>query len=53
MLFYSNGLAIRHGLSDIMHIKVNYERWSAILNLIELIFFRAHPYIHETAHFVL
>ena len=31
ILFYSNGLAIWHGLPDIRHIiKVKYGRWSAI-----------------------
>ena len=38
ILFYSNGLAITH-------IKVNYDRYSAILNLVELRFFRAYLYL--------
>ena len=36
ILFHSDGLAaIWLILSDIRHIKVNYDRWSAILTLIE------------------
>ena len=30
ILFYSNGLAIWHGLPDIRHIKINYGQWSDI-----------------------
>ena len=44
MLFYSNGLAIWHGLPDIRLIKVYNSRTSAILNLIELEFVEAYPY---------
>ena len=43
-IFHSNGLAIWHSLSGIRHIKVNYGRQSAILNLIKLKFFRAYPW---------
>ena len=35
--------AIRHGFSDITHIKVNNGRKSAILNLFKRKFFRAYP----------
>ena len=45
MLFCSNGLAIWHGLSDIRHIKGNYGRQSALLNLIKLKFLRKYPYL--------
>ena len=46
ILFHSNGLAaVWLILSDIRHIKVNYDQWSAILNLIEFIFFREYPYL--------
>ena len=40
---FGNGLAIWHGFPNIRHIKVNNGRKSAILNLIELKFFRAYP----------
>ena len=43
--FFTNGLAIWHGLPDIRCIKVNNGRKSAILNLIELNFFRSFPHI--------
>ena len=41
----SNGLASWHGFPDITHIKVNngHKSESAILNFIELKFFRAYP----------
>ena len=52
VLFYSNGLAIWHSLSDITHITVNYGRWSAILHLINLKFSQGIS-LPETAHFVL
>ena len=51
ILFYSNGPAIWHGLSDIRHIKVNYGRQSTILNLIEFKFFRAYPYLKPDSLF--
>ena len=51
ILFYSNGLPLWHGLPDIRHIKVNYGRVLAILNLIELKFLRSYPYMK--AHIVL
>ena len=35
ILFYSNGLAIYHGFSDIRPIEVNIDRLSAILKSIE------------------
>ena len=43
--FYCNGLAVQHGFPDIMYIKVNNGHQPAILNLIQLIFFRAYPYL--------
>ena len=43
ILFYSNGLAIKHGLPNIGHVKVNNGREAAILNLIKSIFFKMHP----------
>ena len=41
--FYSNGLAILHGLPNIAHVKVNNGRWEAILNLIRSKIFKMHP----------
>ena len=41
--FYSNGLAIEHGLPNIAHVKVNNGLKEAILNLIKLKFFKMHP----------
>ena len=43
ILFYSNGLAIYHGLPNNGHVKVNNGRLAAILNLVELNFFKMHP----------
>ena len=43
ILFYSNGLAIYHGLSNNGQVKVNNGRLAAILNLDKLIFFKMHP----------
>ena len=45
ILFYSNGLAICiwHSFHDIIHIKADKDPKLAILNLIELTFFRAYP----------
>ena len=43
ILFYSNGLAIQHGLTNNGHVKVNNGRLAAILNLDELNFFKMHP----------
>ena len=45
--FYSNVLAIWHGLQDIRHIKGNYGWQSAILNLIKLKFFKACPHLKQ------
>ena len=45
ILFYSNGLAICYGLSDITHIEVKSGHRSAILNLIKLNFFMVYPYL--------
>ena len=42
-MFYSNGLAIQHGLPNNGHVKVNNGRLAAILNLVELNFFKMHP----------
>ena len=42
ILFYSDVLTICHGFPDIRHNKVNYGRYSAILNLIVLKCFRAY-----------
>ena len=39
ILFYSNGLAIKHGLPNNGHVNVNNGRLAAILNLDELNFF--------------
>ena len=43
ILFYSNGLAIWHGLPNNGHVKVNNGRLAAILNLDEFKFFKMHP----------
>ena len=43
ILFYSNGLAVWHGLPNNGHVKVNNGRLAAILNLDELNFFKMHP----------
>ena len=43
--FYSNHLAIWHSFPNITHIKVNNDQKLAILNLIELNFFKACPYL--------
>ena len=43
ILFHNNGLAIWHGFPDITHIEVINGRKLAILNFIELTFFRAYP----------
>ena len=43
ILFYSNGLAIKHGLLNNGHVKVNNGLKAAILNLIKLKFFKMHP----------
>ena len=48
ILFYSNGLAIQHGLQNNGHVKVNNGRKAAILNLIESKFFKMHPLL--TSH---
>ena len=45
ILFNSDGLAIWHDFSVIMHIKVKSGRRSAILNLIMLNFFMVYPYL--------
>ena len=45
-LFYSNGVAILRGFRDIRNIRpveVSNGRWAAILNLIDLKFFKMHP----------
>ena len=41
--FYSNGLAIKHGLPNNGHVKVNNGRKAAILNLFKSNFFKMHP----------
>ena len=43
ILFYSNGLAILHGLPNNGHVKVNNGRKAAILNLLKSNFFKMHP----------
>ena len=43
ILFYSNGLAIQHGLPNNGHVKVYNGLNAAILNLNESIFFKMHP----------
>ena len=43
ILFYSNGLAISHGLPNKSHVKVSNGRKAAILNLTKSIFFKMHP----------
>ena len=43
ILFYSNGLAIQHGLPNNGHVKVNNGRLAAILNLVKLNFLKMHP----------
>ena len=43
ILFYSNGLAICHGLPYTGHVKVNNSKWVAILNLIKSKFFSVYP----------
>ena len=43
ILFYVIGLTNWHGFLDIIHIKVNKGRKSAILNLVKLILLRAYP----------
>ena len=43
ILFYSNGLAIYHGLPNNGHVKVNNGRLAAILNLDKMNFFKMHP----------
>ena len=42
ILFHSNGLAIKHALSDIRPIEVNNGRLLAILNSIKFKIFRVH-----------
>ena len=45
-LFYSNGVAILSGFRDIPQYQacgVNNGRWTAILNFIDLKFFKMHP----------
>ena len=51
-LFYSNGLAIEHGLPDNGHVKVNNGRLAAILNLLKLNIFQ-NASSSETIQFVL
>ena len=43
ILFYSNGVAILHGLPNNGHVKVNNGRKAAILNLFKSNFFKMHP----------
>ena len=43
ILFYSNGLAIQHGLPNNGHVKVNNGLKAAILNLMKSTFFEMHP----------
>ena len=43
ILFHSNGLAIKHGLHNNGHVKVNNDQKAAILNLIKSKFFKMHP----------
>ena len=52
ILFYSNGLAILHGLSNNGHVKVNNDLKAVILNLIKSIFFQDASF-REILHFVL
>ena len=45
-LFYSNGVAILSGFHNIPQyqpVEVNNGRWAAILNFIDLKFFKMHP----------
>ena len=49
--FYSNGLAILHGLPNNGHVKVNNGRKAAILNLFKSIFFRIHPLLKSHIFF--
>ena len=43
--FYSNGLAILHGLPNNDHVKLNNGLKAGILNLIESKFFKIHPFL--------
>ena len=50
--FYSNGLAISHGLPNNGHVKVNNGRKeAAILNLIWSKFFKLHPFLKSHISF--
>ena len=49
--FYSNRLAIQHGLPNIGHVKVNNGLKAAILNLIKSKFYKMHPQLKSHISF--